>query len=194
MEKNVNNMQAGINVKTPSQIVKEERQARREAELEVARGPNGFTPFIEALAPVMALPKPIQYPVLLLIFGALSIPFTFLFGSGSLGDKGMGAAVAPSAPVPSSVEQKAVKKPTAQDPSNTIAPKELQINRKSCDVFPYSLTPTCTDPNVGEKGILKNLDKYTNKGWKEKAGIVDDAKKAPAAAKSAPAEPATGEK
>ena len=49
------------------------------------------------------------------------------------------------------MEQKVVKKPTAQDPFNTIAPKELQINRKSCDVFPYSLTPTCTDPNIGEQ-------------------------------------------
>ena len=40
---------------------------------------------VQALAPVMALPKLIQYPLLLLIFGAISFPFTFLFGSGSLG-------------------------------------------------------------------------------------------------------------
>ena len=38
------------------------------------------------------------------------------------------------------------------------------------DIFPYSLTPTCADPDIGEKGVLKNLDKYTNQGWKEKAG------------------------
>jgi hypothetical protein len=39
-----------------------------------------FTPFIEALQPVLALPKILQYPILLAIFGALSFPFTFLFG------------------------------------------------------------------------------------------------------------------
>lgn len=44
-----------------------------------------------------------------------------------------------------------VKRPTAEDPSNTIAPKELQINRKSCDIWPYSLTPTCSDPDIGDK-------------------------------------------
>ena len=50
----------------------------------------------QALAPVMELPPLIQYPVLLLIFGALSFPFTFLFGSGSLG--GDRAPTPPSQP------------------------------------------------------------------------------------------------
>ena len=64
---------AGIKVKTTSEIIQEERTARREAELEAARGPNAFTPFIEALKPVLELPPLIQYPVLLVIFG-VSIP------------------------------------------------------------------------------------------------------------------------
>jgi len=171
---------AGITVKTTGDIIKEERQKRRAAELEAAKGPNVFTPFIEALNPVMELPPLIQYPVILLIFGALSFPFTFLFGSGSLG----GDRVATPPSEPTAVVQKEVKKPTAEDPSNSIAPKELQINRKSCDIWPYSLTPTCSDPDIGEKAILKNLDKYTNQGWKEKAGIKDAAKSAPAPAAS----------
>ena len=44
----------------------------------------------------MELPPLIQYPVILLIFGALSFPFTFLFGSGSLG--GDRVATPPSEP------------------------------------------------------------------------------------------------
>jgi len=38
------------------------------------------------------------------------------------------------------------------------------------------------------QGILKNLDQYTNQGWKEKAGIKDAAKSAPAPAAEAAAE------
>jgi hypothetical protein len=60
---------AGITVKTTTELIKEERMARREAELEAARGPNAFTPFIEALKPIRELPPLLQYPILLIIFG-----------------------------------------------------------------------------------------------------------------------------
>ena len=135
---------AGITVKTTTEVIKEERMARREAELEAARGPNAFTPLIEALQPVFELPPLLQYPIILGLLGLLSFPFSLIFGSGSLGDS-MGVPSERGAPpAKEAAAPKAIKAPTAQDPSNNIAPKELQINRKSCDVFPYSLTPTCT--------------------------------------------------
>ena len=51
-------------------------------------------------------------------------------------------------------------------------------------------SPVVQDPDVGNKGILKNLDKYTNTDWKAKAGLKEDgtpAKKAAPANKGAPA-------
>ena len=191
------------------------------------------------------LPPLLQYPIILGLLGLLSFPFSLIFGSGSLGDT-MGVPSERGAPpAKEAAAPKAIKAPTAQDPSNNIAPKELQINRKSCDVFPYSLTPTCTvcpfaawsfvlsracyarvsacvslcaflflflrwaalhltlnvrplvqDPDVGNKGILKNLDKYTNTDWKAKAGLNEDgtpAKKAAPANKGAPAPAAEAE-
>ena len=62
-----------------------------------------FSP--QALKPVMELPPLIQYPVLILLFGTLSLPFTLLFGSGSLGDKGVGPST-PAPPPPAAGEWK----------------------------------------------------------------------------------------
>jgi hypothetical protein len=63
-----------------------------------------------------------------------------------------------------------------------------------------SMTPTCTDPDITNKGILKNLDKYKN--WKPdpedlgvkvpevkaKGGPMANKAAAPAAAPAAEAE------
>lgn len=59
-----------------------------------------------------------------------------------------------------------------------------------------NVRPLVQDPDVGNKGILKNLDKYTNTDWKAKAGLNEDgtpAKKAAPANKGAPAPAAEAE-
>ncbi|EKX39758.1 hypothetical protein GUITHDRAFT_114255 [Guillardia theta CCMP2712] len=148
--------QAGVKVKFASDYLQQEEAAQ--AREQQPSGPSMFEPAINALQPILKLPPILQYPALILIFGAVSAIFLPLFGSGSIKDM---KSDSPPAPVASTATPEATKKvPTAADPSNDIAPKVLQIQRKSCDVFPYSLTPTCTDPDIGNKAILKNLDKY----------------------------------
>ena len=59
-----------------------------------------------------------------------------------------------------------------------------------------NVRPLVQDPDVGNKGILKNLDKYTNTDWKAKAGLNEDgtpANKAAPANKGAPAPAAEAE-
>ncbi|KAJ1485436.1 hypothetical protein T484DRAFT_1945551 [Baffinella frigidus] len=82
-------------------------------------------------------------------------------------------------------------KPKPKPKSGTAAVKAVVVppseRAASCNTFPMSVTPTCTDPEISNKGILKNLDKY--KSWRP-----DPADLSPKAGKSAaPAAPATPE-
>lgn len=142
--------------------------------------PNNFQPLIDAAAPILELPPILKYPIFLVATGLASSILLPLFGSSSIGDMTGRAAEQPaevSAPKEAAAPKKAEKakisaeaggneKKESQgglfpDLSNLAPPpEELKMN-KSCDKWPWSLTPTCSDPDIANKAILKNLDQYT---------------------------------
>jgi len=179
--------------------------------------PNTFQPLLDALAPLNDLPPVLRYTAFLALTGAASAILLPLFGSGSLGDM-TGRPKEPTEQAAKPAEKKEDPKkapPKAEAPapkggggeggkaaapqkeaggslfpdlSNLAPPPEELDIKKSCDTWPFSLTPSCTDPDIGSKAVLKNLDQYTGKG-KVKAAEEKAAREAAGGAATEEAKP-----